>query len=62
MTSDRETPLDDTTFDADEAIHNAENRDEPARIPPDSEEDFEKAVRGDNRTPEGIHIPTGNAD
>jgi hypothetical protein len=61
MTLERETPIDETTVDIDEAIHSAENPEQPPAMPPESEEDFEKAVQG-NMTPDAIHIPANNAD
>lgn len=49
-------------IDVDEIIHRREDAGQPAAMPPDSLEDFEKAIRGDDGPPAGPHVPPANPD
>jgi hypothetical protein len=55
-------PDNEPAEDIDELIHREEDADGPAQMPPDSMEDFEKAIRGDERAPQMPRIPPANAD
>jgi hypothetical protein len=48
--------------DVDELIHREEDADGTPNMPPDSMEDFEKAIRGDERAPRSPRIPPANPD
>jgi hypothetical protein len=47
LASDDELPSEELTFDPDELVHDEENEDAPPAMPPESLEDFEKAIRGE---------------
>ena len=48
-------------IDTDELIHQQENEDGPPAMPPESLEDFEKAIRGEH-APRVLRIPPANPD
>ena len=48
-------------IDTDELIHRQENEDLPPATPPESLEDFEKAIRGES-VPQLPRIPPANPD
>jgi hypothetical protein len=48
--------------DVDDLIHREEDAEAPPDMPPDSEEDFEKAIRRDERAPWLPRIPPANPD
>jgi hypothetical protein len=49
------------TEDMDGIVHRKEDGRTPPAMPPESEADFEKAIRGEDGVP-GIHIPPANPD
>jgi len=46
--------------DVDELIHREEDAGTPPNMPPDSQEDFDKAIRGEDGP--SVRIPPANAD
>jgi hypothetical protein len=61
LAGDDELPSEELIIDTDELIHGQENEDAPPAMPPDSLEDFEKAIRGGTR-PRVPSIPPANPD
>jgi hypothetical protein len=61
LASDDQLPGDELIIDTDELIHRQEDEDAPPAMPPESLEDFEKAVRGKTR-PKVPAIPPANPD
>jgi hypothetical protein len=49
------------TDDIDDIVHRKEDEHTPPAMPPESENDFEKTIRGGDGGP-GIHIPPANPD
>ena len=58
----QEDGLPDDTLDVDELIHKEENEDQPPAMPPDSMEDFEKAIQGEEVQRRVPRIPPANPD
>jgi hypothetical protein len=52
----------DELVDVDELIHSRENVGRTPAMPPDSMEDFESAIRGEERTPNRPRIPSATPD
>ena len=52
----------DETVDVDELVHREEEANQPPAIPPDQQEDFEKAVRGETGAPTAPQIIPNNPD
>jgi len=48
--------------DLDDLIHRQEDEDLPPEMPPETEENFEKAIRGPEHLPRLPRIPPNNAD
>jgi hypothetical protein len=57
MGHDERTPVEDV----DDMIHREEDDGAPPNMPPDSEEDFEKAIRGEHE-PGRLRVPPSSAD
>jgi hypothetical protein len=57
-----EEPSDNTTPDLDDLIHRRENEDLPPAMPPETEEDFEKAIQGPEHLRRTPRVPPNNAD
>jgi hypothetical protein len=52
----------DELVDVDELIHGRENEGRAPAMPPETMEDFEMAIQGDERTPDLPGIPPSNPD
>jgi hypothetical protein len=50
------------SIDLDDLIHSRENEDLPPAMPPETEEDFEKAIQGPEHLPRIPRIPPSNVD
>jgi len=57
-----EDPGGETIPNLDDLIHRQEDEDLPPAMPPETEEDFEKAIQGPERLPRIPRIPPSNAD
>jgi hypothetical protein len=61
MRTEHEAPR-DQTVDIDGLVHREENANQPPAMPPDREEDFEKAVWGGSRAPSRPQIIPSSPD
>jgi hypothetical protein len=61
MSTEYEAPRDEA-LDIDGLVHREQDANQPTVMPPDCEEDFEKAVRGESRTPSAPQIIPSNPD
>jgi len=52
----------ETIPDLDELSHRQEDEDLPPAMPPETEEDFEKAIQGPEHLPRSPSVPPNNAD
>ena len=57
-----EESSDETFPDLDDLIHRQEDEDRPAAMPPETEEDFEKAIQRPEHLRRTPRIPPNNAD
>ena len=57
-----EEPSDETIPELDDLIHQQENEDQPPAMPPETEEDFEKAIQGPEHRRRIPRVPPNNAD